>query len=280
MGAKRGCRQGRGAGAPGCGKRGQPGDSRPGGSAHDAGRRGQGSAAGGAARPAARLEARAHDVQHVVLLRDGVDEEVDQGHGRQQRVHAAEGEAQQDRDCVRGHLRAAGAAGFLHTCAVARPNAGDRRGARPGVGRGALLTQEGRRTGWGRTRREYRWQGCTGAAACTPPRPPARWQPGATCHRMAPARAPAPRPGRALLPYDMNWFCHRRALARSVAAKKPSTQKMTSDARFRNMMGVIASACARRRGRVRLRHVSKRPCMSARRGPAERALQPRTPRCT
>ena len=49
---------------------------------------------------------------------------------------------------------------------------------------------------------------------------------------------------RALLPYDMNWFCQRRALARSVAAKKLSTQKMTSDARFRNWMGVIASACA------------------------------------
>lgn len=49
--------------------------------------------------------------------------------------------------------------------------------------------------------------------------------------------------GRACLPYDMNWFCHRRALARSVAAKKLSTQKITSATRLRNWMGVIARAC-------------------------------------
>ena len=49
--------------------------------------------------------------------------------------------------------------------------------------------------------------------------------------------------GRASLPYDMNWFCHRRALARSVAAKKLMTQKITSDTTFRNEKGVIASAC-------------------------------------
>ncbi len=144
--------------------------------------------------------------------------------------------------------------------------------------------------------REPRWQSGTGAAACTPPWLPARWHAGAVSSAAWRARERRRRArGRALLPYDMNWFCHRRALARSVAAKKLSTQKMTSDGRFRNMMGVIASACARPRPPPRLTHARSGPragrasrpprwarvaAMDARRRDRDRAKQPRTPRCT